>query len=114
MRSPDDSWVAFVQEEVRGDGGYVTTVDDIVRLVRRGVRPTRENDIFAIEMHGHAEYRPVLRWLSSKKSQITVPNTSIVNFHKRNYQGIEIAVRFDPDDPAGRQQFLKLRGLDPD
>ena len=31
MRSPDDSWVAFVQEEVRGDGGYVTPVDDIVR-----------------------------------------------------------------------------------
>jgi len=45
MWSPDDLWVALVQEEVCSDGGFVTTVTDYVQLVRRGVKPTRKNDV---------------------------------------------------------------------
>ena len=112
MWSPDNSWLALMQEEVCSDGGYVTTIIDYVQLVRRGVKPTRENDVFAIEEHGDAKLRPVLQWLSSTKLQITVPNISTVDFQKSNYRGLDIVVKFDPDDPAVRQQFLENHGLD--
>jgi hypothetical protein len=99
--SPDDNWVAFVQEEICSDGAFTTTVDDYVQLAQRGPEPTHENDIFAVEEHGHTDNRPVLLWQSSHKLQITVPNKSLIGLRKHSYHGIDVVVRFDHDDPTG-------------
>ena len=114
MVSPDDSRVAFVQEEVCSDGAFQTTILDYVQLVRRGVEPTRENDIFAVEEHGVAKYRPLLQWLSSHELQITVPNKSLIGLRKSRYEAIEVVVKFNPDNPVERERFLKENGLSPD
>jgi hypothetical protein len=114
IASPDLSWVAFVQEEVCSDGAFVTTIDDIVQLARRGVVPKHKSDVFAIAEHGDPGSRPVLRWLSDQKLQITVPNRSLIGLRKNRYRGIDVVVRFDPDDPIARQQFLQNLGLDPE
>jgi hypothetical protein len=110
--SPDDSWAALMQEEACSDGAFVTTVEDYIRLVRRSEAPTCDNDVFAIEYHGGAKYRPVLEWLSSRKLRITVPNKCIVDLQKSSYQGIDVSVRFEPDEPAERERFLKSLGRD--
>jgi hypothetical protein len=112
MVSPDDLWVAFVQEEICSDGGFVTTAVNYVQVGRRGMEPTSDNDVLAIEDHGALAERPVLQWLSTQKLQITVTNKSFIGLRKNSYQGIDIVVRFDPADPTERQQILKTPGLD--
>lgn len=120
--SPDDMWVALVHEDVCSDGAFVTTVTDTVQLARRDAIdaiklathadvPKHENDVFAVDVYGYSQLRPLTRWLSLKKLQVTVPNKSLIGLQKPSYEGIEIVVKFEPDDPAGREQWLKSFGL---
>jgi hypothetical protein len=122
--SPDNTWVALVQEGVC-TGGFVTVSTDTVQLTRRDLTdtiqlaqrfeaPQHENDILVVDYYGHAENRPVTRWLSPQKLQITIPNMSGIGLHKSNYQGVEIVIKYEPDDPAARERWRKERGLPPD
>jgi hypothetical protein len=124
LMSPDDTWVALVQEDICSDGYFVTTVTDTVQLSLRDAidaiqltwhpdKPKHENDIFALDEHGHPENRPLTRWLSPQKLQITVPNKSLIGLQKGTYEGIEIVIKFEPDDPAERERWLKSLGLLP-
>jgi len=124
LLSPDDAWIALVQEHVCSDGWFVTTVTgtvqlvgrdaiDAVRLGRHAEQPRHPNDIFAVDEHGRWENRPLTRWLSPKKLQITVPNKSLIGLYKGSYEGIEIIVKYEPDDPAERERWLKSLGLAP-
>ena len=112
LASPDGDWEAFVQDEICSDGAFVTTVVDFVQLARRGMKPTRKNDVFAIQAHG--VYRPLLHWQSSHELQITVPDKSYIGLRKHSYRGVDVVVRFDHDDPTERNKLLKSLGLDPE
>lgn len=115
--SPDYAWVAFQQEETCSDGAFVTTAMDVIGLVPRGDERKAEGsrdslktyDIFASEAHG-AEYRPIIKWLSPQILQITVPNRSFIGLQKNTFNGIDIVVRFNPDDPEERRKLLESRG----
>lgn len=120
--SPDNSWVAAVQEDTCSDGYFVTTVTDkvelarleatdVVRLNPHADKPRHENDVFALDEGGHPENRPLTRWLSTSKLQITVPNKSLIGLQKSNYEGVDILVQFEPDDPSERARWLKSLGL---
>jgi hypothetical protein len=113
MISPNDISVAYLDEGICSDGLFQTTIVDYVQVARRGVEPTRENDVFATDVHGGLEDHPAVQWLSSQKLQITVPNKSLIGLQKGSYNGVDVAVTFDPDDPVARQQFLKSLGLQP-
>ena len=114
LLSPDDAWVALVQEDVCSGGGFATTgVTDTVQLIRRSEEPKHENDIFALEEHGNPLNRPVTRWLSPQKLQITVPNKSLIGLKKESYEGIDVVIKYEPDNPEEREQFLKGLGLAP-
>jgi hypothetical protein len=124
LMSPDDAWVAFVQEDMCSDGYFVTTITDTVQLVccdAAGAvqltwhpdKPRHENDVFALDEHGQPENRPLTRWLSPQKLQITVPNKSLIGFQKSSYEGIEIVIKYEPDDPVERERWLKSLGLSP-
>ena len=112
--SPEDKWVAVVQEEVcSGPGIASTNVTDVVQLVPQERKPENGDDIFAVEGHGDPTQRPNVRWLSSTKLQINVPNKSLIGLDKKSYAGIEIAIKYEPDDPAERERFLKQFELTP-
>jgi hypothetical protein len=112
--SPDDKWVAVVQEEVCSGLGIASTgVTDVVQLVPRDRKPENGDDIFAINENGDPTQRPNIRWLSPTKLQITVPNTALIGLDKKSYAGIEIAIKYEPDDPAERERYLKQFGLTP-
>jgi len=124
LKSPDDQWLALVQEDVCSDGYFVTTVTDTVQLVHSDATdavqfsqhpgtPNHENDVFALDEHGNPVNRPLTRWLSPATLQITVPNKSLIGLQKGSYEGIDIVVRFEPDDPAERQRWLRSLGLLP-
>ncbi len=104
----------MVQEEVcQGPGFASTGISDIVQLARRGQEPENSDDVFAIEEHGDLTNRPVMQWLSPSKLQITVPNKSLIGVQKSSYEGIEIVIKFNPDDPAERKRWLKSLGWCP-
>ena len=107
VMSPDDTWAALVQEDICSDGAFVTVATDVVQLVPRGAKPRDEDNIFAIDEHGRPENRPLLRWLSPRKLQISVPNKSLIALQKSSHEDIDIVIKFDPDDPIERQQFLR-------
>jgi len=123
--SPDNAWVALVQEDLCNDGGFVTTITDTIQLARRELtetvqltrraeEPKHENDVFAVDEHGRPENRPRTRWLSPQKLEITVPNLSLVGLKRSSYEGVEVVVKYEPDDPAARERWLRGLGLAPD
>ena len=122
--SPDDSWVALVQRDICSDGFFVTTVVNTVQLARYAAIRTidrlphpelpriAENDVFAVEGPTFQQ-RPLIRWVSDKTLQITVPNLSLIGLKKDSYEGVEILIKFDPDNPDARERWLEERGLKP-
>jgi hypothetical protein len=113
LMSPDDSWVAVVQEITCSNQAFgMTSVTDGVQLVRRGDELKESNDVFGVDRGGWKE-RPLTRWLSPSKLQITVLNKSLIGLQKSSYDGVDIVVKFEPDDPVERERWLKSRGLPP-
>jgi hypothetical protein len=122
--SPDNAWVALVREGTCSDGGFVTIATDTVQLVRRDSidtiklahypdEPEHENDVLVIEDHGHPANRPLTQWLSPQKLQVTIPNISGVGLQKKSYDGVDIVIKYEPDDPAAREKWQKEHGLAP-
>lgn len=120
--SPDDKWIALVQEDTCSDGHFVTVVNDVVELtLRNGLEtillkqhpdaPRHENDIFSTEEHGAPEFRPVTRWLTPTSLEITVPNKSLIGLKKKTYEGIDISVKYVPDNLKEREEWRKSRNL---
>jgi len=113
--SPDDAWTALIYEDLCSHGpAFTTVILDRVHLVRRGEESKEDSDVLVVDEGGHPENRPLTQWLSPQKLQITIPNKSLVSLRKRSYEGIEVVVKFNPDNPVERDRFLKERGLPPD
>ena len=121
--SPDNNWVALVEEGVCASGA-ITVSTDTVRLARRDstdhvslsprrAEPERKNDVLVVDYYGHAQSRPVLRWLLPNRLEITIPNISGVGLQKASYQGVEIVIKYEPNDPVAREKWWKERGLVP-
>jgi hypothetical protein len=124
LLSPDNAWVALVHEGECSDGGFANTSTDVVKLVRREAigavelapspdRPDHENDVLVLDYYGHFEYRPVLKWLSARELQLTVPNISAIGLQKTSYQDVTIVVRYEPDNPTAREKWRKENRLPP-
>jgi hypothetical protein len=113
--SSDDNWTATIEEDLCSHGpSFTTVVLDRVRLIRRGERARDDGEVLILEEGGRPENRPLVQWLSPYQLQITVPNRMFLNLRKNSYDGVEVIVKFSPNDPSERKQFLKERGLPPD
>ena len=121
LLSPDDSWIAVVWETFCSNDAFaMSSTGDAVELIRPGaeppmnnqpgVEPIKNNTVLGVS-RGSWEFRPLTRWLSPNKLQITVPNTSAVSLQKSSFDGVDIVVKFEPDDPGERERWLKSRGL---
>jgi hypothetical protein len=122
LLSPDNDWIAMVQEGTCSNRLGVTVSTDIVQLVPREDlqtvklgstldQPEHDNDILSLDYYGHFESRPTLKWISPKNLQITVPNISNIGLKKKSYRDVTITLRFEPDDPVAREKWRKERGL---
>ena len=106
--SPNDDYVALVTEEVCAGSGIATTgISDVVSIKAHAEKSSEEQDVFFVEEHGDPENRPIAAWISPYKLQIKVPNRSLIELKKEKFQRVEISVKFDPDDPADRERWLK-------
>lgn len=111
LLSPDDSWIVIVQQVTCSNEAFgMTGVTDNVQIIRRGDEPKTGNDFFVVD-HGSPKDRPLTRWLSSQKLQITVPNKSLIGRQRISFEGVDVVIKFEPDDPAERERWLKSLGL---
>lgn len=111
LTSPDRQWIASVREEICSSPGIATTgISDVVRLARRNKQKSA-GDVFVLSGDGDARSRPHIRWISNDHLEITVPNTSLIGLNKNSFDGVSIMIKFDPNDPVARRQFLKKMGL---
>jgi hypothetical protein len=49
------------------------------------------------------EKRPLLRWLSPQKLQVTIPNIYAIGLQKSRYEGIDMLLKYEPDDSEERE-----------
>jgi hypothetical protein len=85
-----------------------------VALVRMATGEGSEDYVFGMGGYYDVEHQPRLEWLSTTQLQITIPNLSLIGLRKTEHAGVQIELRFDPDDPAGRAKWRKERGLPPE
>jgi hypothetical protein len=91
----------------------VTTANYDVGLILLG-DPPRSAVVLTKVDHGYDEDRPRIAWIASDLLQITVPNLSHPNLLTREYRGVRIDLRYDPDDPAARAAWRQSPGERPD
>jgi hypothetical protein len=113
--SPDHAWSALVYRDVCSHGSAMTTVIlEKVRLVRHGEDQNRDEDVLVLDQPSNPAGHPAPEWLTSRVMQITIPNNSIITLKKNKYIDVEVKIKFDPDDPSQRREFLKKFNLPQD
>lgn len=99
--SPDGIWTALADETVYEPKFGGSIVIAALHLISAH-DPTKIVDILSVDRGD-----PRIVWASSKVLQVTVPNLSYLVVHRREYGGVRIDLRFDPDDPVQRAAWLK-------
>ena len=110
--SPDRVWQAVVDEADCGAGPYAS---DITATLRVGpVSSAAGVSVLGADTGGHVEDRPRLAWSGAGTLDVTVPNLSFLKVLELHPGDVRVHLRFDPDDPAARQAWLKEHNLAPD
>ncbi len=112
LRSPDTAWTAVIDQEVcSGVGIASTSVTNVVSLLEAGEKPELGNAVLAFD--AVVNQLPIMEWVYSDKLQITVPNKSWIGMQKNSLKTVQVVVKFYPDYPAEREQWLRGLALTP-
>jgi hypothetical protein len=112
LPSATGEWIAFVSEE-SVDASILSHTSDFVKIVSTAY-PTWSMELVWIDTGGHDENRPRIAWSAPNVLRVTLANKSINKVLTRHADGINIDIRFDPDDPAARAAWLKHIGEPPE
>lgn len=99
--SPDGRWKALVDDtfyEPSWGGGVVISSVHLASVLD----PAKITDILSVDRG-----EPRIAWTSADVLQVTVANLSYLTVKRREYDGVRIDIRFEPDDPAQRAAWLK-------
>jgi len=111
--SPDGAWEARIDEAVCLFGFGTGAVVAGVHLVSTR-DPARSADLLGVQTGGNEDERPILAWTAPDVLQVTVPNRSFLKVLMREFDGVRVDLRFDPDDPAERAAWLRKYDMSPD
>jgi hypothetical protein len=113
LPSPDGAWVAVIDESTCdvGMGGSGITAD--LHLVRTK-SPVRDINLLGVDTHGDASNRPRIAWSAPNGLQVTVPLSDYLRLRNTWVEGLQVEVRFDPDDPLVEQICRGQIGRPPD
>jgi hypothetical protein len=115
LPSPDGAWEARVDETacLYGMGvGYVVAEAHLVSTRD----PARFDVLLGVDTGGHGDERPRLAWTAPGVLQVTVLNRFYLKVLTRRFDGVRVDLRFDPDNPAAKDAWLREHNLprDPD
>ena len=94
--SPDATSVAIVVEEACSDGAWITIVGNTAHLTRPDEMPNDANIAFVQDVGSAGPI--IAEWLSPQKLQITTKTWPINGPTERDFRGIIVIVRYDPDN----------------
>ena len=67
-----------------------------------------------VQTGGHKDERLRIAWTAPDVLQVTIPNFLYLKLLMRQFDGVRVDLRFDPDDPAERAAWLREHGMSPD
>lgn len=106
--SPDGTWVASAHADGCGGGfgtGYISNTVDLRRSNDSGEPMT----VLAPEGQWEPTTLAQLRWIDSTRLEIHVPNRTWLPLYVASFQGVDVEVRYDHDNPADRASWLSWR-----
>jgi hypothetical protein len=106
--SPDMRWRATLAYVVCG-GPMASEFWNQVLLVNLDALHDEGAEVVALEGDAEIQHKLSFDWESSTLLRITLPNTAVVMTHLGQWRGVQIELRFDPDDPAARESYLRER-----
>jgi hypothetical protein len=103
--SPDGAWTAW--GVYIGCGGPMTIrAASLVAIARKGEEPGMVDEVLG------GDWRMAgakMEWNGTRHLQITLPINAIIHMQEKSIHDISIEIKFDPDDPQAREQFLRDR-----
>lgn len=103
--APGSNWTA--RGIYLGCGGPMTiTAWDNVVIVKKGSAPTSGDEVLTGDWDTSLAK---LEWKTDKLLQITLPIRAEIYQQRMGPDDIAVVVKFDPDDPQMRQEFLNKR-----
>ncbi len=76
--------------------------------------PGQFADLLGVDTGGHEDERPRLAWTAPDVLQVTVYDHSYLKVLAREFGGVRVDLRHDPDDPADQAEWRRERGMPPD
>jgi hypothetical protein len=99
--SPDGYWVAVIDEYTCDVGSFSTIITDELHLV--SIRYSLPDiNLLGVDTNGNVSERPRVTWTAPNALQVTVPLEDYLRFRNRSVEGLQVDIRFDPDDPMVR------------
>jgi len=111
--SPDGAWEARVNESTCEVGPWMMDITAGVDLVSTR-DPARSAVLLGVDTGGHEDERPRLVWTAPDVLQVTVYDHSYLKVLMRQFDGVRVDLRFDPDDPADRAAWRREHGMSPE
>lgn len=113
LPSPDGAWEAVLDQSTCPVGlGGASIVAGVNLVSMRD--PARTADLLGVDTGGHHDERPRLAWTAPDVLQVTVYDRSYLKVLTREFGGVRVDLRFDPDDPADRAAWRREHGMSPE
>src|ERR1700753_3518008 len=106
LPSPTGEWIAVVTEDIVDGPPILSSVTTGVTLTST-IYPTWSIYILGLDWRGNKDRLPRVAWSASNVLRVTVPNLSSPYILTRHAGGVDVDIRFEPDDPAARAAWLK-------
>jgi len=104
--SPDGRWIASTYEEVC-DLGLVTSDAAVIALGQS--EHSRSQVIIGMDAPSSDSDWPKAYWQAANRILIIVSNHSELSLQMARYQGVDVEVRYCPDDPVERRRWLQYK-----
>jgi len=113
LPSPDGAWEAVLDQSTCPVGlGGASIVAGVNLVSTRD--PARTAVLLGVDTGGHEDERPRLVWTAPDILQVTVYDHSYLWVVKRQFGGVRLDLRYDPDDPADRAAWRREHGMSPE
>ena len=110
LPSPDAAWEAVLDQSTCPVGMGGASIVAGVNLVSTR-DPARTAVLLGVDTGGHEDDRPRLAWTAPDILQVTIPNPFYLKVLTRQFDGVRVDLRFDPDDPAAKNAWLREHNL---
>lgn len=113
LPSPGGAWEAVLDQSICPVGLGGASIVARVNLVSTR-DPARTAVLLGVDTGGHDDGRPRLVWTAPDVLQVTVYDRSYLNVLTREFGGVRVDLRYDPDNPANRAAWRREHGMSPE